>query len=89
MVVLNQCDIASALNWNRAGVTFGGLSGICLRPHRIQTRESSDHWGERSEPHTCGENGKLSIYMYIMAYGSTPYVGMTPKKNGGHIESYK
>ena len=22
-----------------------------------------------------------------MAYGSTPYVGMTPKKNGGHIES--
>ena len=23
----------------------------------------------------------------IMAYGSTPYVGMTPKKNGGHIES--
>ena len=25
----------------------------------------------------------------IMAYGSTPYVGMTPKKNGGHIESHK
>ena len=25
----------------------------------------------------------------IMAYGSTPYVGMTPPKNGGHIESYK
>ena len=24
---------------------------------------------------------------YIMAYGSTPYVGMAPKKNGGHIES--
>ena len=23
----------------------------------------------------------------IMAYGSTPYVGMTPKKNGGHIKS--
>ena len=23
----------------------------------------------------------------IMAYGSTPYVGMTPKKNGGHIQS--
>ena len=23
----------------------------------------------------------------IMAYGSTPYVGMTPKKNGDHIES--
>ena len=22
MAVLNQCDIASALNWNRAGVTF-------------------------------------------------------------------
>ena len=25
--------------------------------------------------------------VYIMAYGSTPYVGMTPKKNGGHIQS--
>ena len=22
-----------------------------------------------------------------MAYGSTPYVGMAPKKNGGHIKS--
>ena len=25
----------------------------------------------------------------IMAYGSTPYVGMTPKKNGGHIKVHK
>ena len=25
--------------------------------------------------------------LLIMAYSSTPYVGMTPKKNGGHIES--
>ena len=24
-----------------------------------------------------------------MAYGSTPYVGMTPEKNGGHIEVHK
>ena len=24
---------------------------------------------------------------FIMAYGSTPYVGMVPKKNGGHIKS--
>ena len=23
----------------------------------------------------------------IMTYGSTPYVGMAPKKNGGHIKS--
>ena len=23
----------------------------------------------------------------IMAYGSMPYVGMVPKKNGGHIKS--
>ena len=27
------------------------------------------------------------LYYVIMAYGSTPYVGMTPKKNGGHIKS--
>ena len=23
----------------------------------------------------------------IVVYGSMPYVGLTPKKNGGHIES--
>ena len=28
-----------------------------------------------------------AIHVLIMAYGSTPYVGMTPKKNGGHIKS--
>ena len=36
-------------------------------------------------------HGQISIAIYrrqtIMAYGSTPYVGMTPKKNGGHIKS--
>ena len=31
--------------------------------------------------------GPLSCILGIMAYGSTPYVGMTPKKNGGHIKS--
>ena len=30
---------------------------------------------------------QCTINVYIMAYGSTPYVGMTPKKNGGHIQS--
>ena len=29
---------------------------------------SMDNWGERSEPHTCGENGKLSIYLFIYIY---------------------
>ena len=24
---------------------------------------------------------------FIIVYGSTPYVGMTPNKNGGHIKS--
>ena len=28
----------------------------------------SPSWGERSEPHTCGENGKLSIYLLIYIY---------------------
>ena len=28
-----------------------------------------------------------TIEQYIMAYSSTPYVGMAPKKNGGHIKS--
>ena len=31
------------------------------------------YWGERSEPHTCGENGKLSIYIYIW-YVRIPYM---------------
>ena len=31
---------------------------------------SPSYWGERSEPHTCGENGKLSIYMYIYMFGT-------------------
>ena len=26
------------------------------------------NWGERSEPHTCGENGKLSIYLYVYMF---------------------
>ena len=26
------------------------------------------NWGEHSEPHTCGENGKLSVYLYIYIY---------------------
>ena len=30
---------------------------------------------------------KLCGRVFIMAYGSTPYVGMTPEKNGGHIQS--
>ena len=32
-------------------------------------------------------NGALRTAPYIMAYGSTPYVGMAPNKNGGHIKS--
>ena len=30
-----------------------------------------NNWGERSEPHTCGVNGKLSIYLFhIYIYGT-------------------
>ena len=29
---------------------------------------ASGNWGERSEPHTCGVNGKLSIYLFIYIY---------------------
>ena len=36
-----------------------------------------DNWGERSEPHTCGENGKLSIYMYVW-YVRIPYIHILP-----------
>ena len=35
------------------------------------------NWGERSKPHTCGENGKLSIYMYVW-YVRIPYIYILP-----------
>ena len=34
-----------------------------------------------------GSQTALTSHSGIMAYGSTPYVGMTPKKNGRHIKS--
>jgi len=50
---------------------------LCL-PNRRQDAEAEN-------------NSRLNLVLkdklYIMAYGSTPYVGMTPKKNGGHIKS--
>ena len=40
----------------------------------------------------CGQTEPVCMFSYIgvykiMAYGSTAYVGMTPKKNGGHIKN--
>ena len=33
------------------------------------------NWGKRSEPHTCGENGKLSIYICLVrAYSVYAYI---------------
>ena len=40
-------------------------------PHDSTLKYGSiDNWGERSEPHTCGENGKLSIYIYVGMFGT-------------------
>ena len=36
-----------------------------------------DNWGERSEPHTCGENGKLTICLYgtcVIRISILPYL---------------
>ena len=30
----------------------------------------SINWDKRSEPHTCGEKVKLSIYIYVYMYGT-------------------
>ena len=35
----------------------------------------------------CSKWEFCCYFVYIMAYGSTPYVGMIPEKNGGHIKS--
>ena len=49
-------------------------------PPQRHTRMSADSMcTEIKVPHCV-------IYT-IMAYGSTPYVGMAPNKNGGHIKS--
>ena len=34
-----------------------------------------------------GGSNFLHQHYIIMAYGSMPYVGMAPEKNGGHIKS--
>ena len=47
------------------------LQDICTR---VPFLYPSYNWGERSEPHTCGENGKLSIYMYIYMYNICIYI---------------
>ena len=43
------------------------------------------YWGERSEPHTCGVNEKLSVYIYIYLfiyiyiwYVRIPYIYILP-----------
>ena len=36
--------------------------------------------------HVNWEQKLISILQLIMAYGSMPYVGMTPNKNGSHIK---
>ena len=38
------------------------LQDICTR---VPFLYPSYNWGERSEPHTCHENGKLCIYICI------------------------
>ena len=44
----------------------GGAMGVALcTAVKIKRDKPASYWGERSEPHTCGENGKLSIYIYI------------------------
>ena len=50
------------------------ILGICLGFHK------HGEWSRETI-----ENSFL--HYTIMAYGSTPYVGMAPKKNGGHIKS--
>ena len=36
-------------------------------------------WGERSKPHPCGVNGKLSVYVYIYVwYVRIPYIYILP-----------
>ena len=57
-----SCDQA-----RRAGDGRTIIGASLSEPH-IDGTTGRNHWGERSEPHTCGENGKLSIYLFIYIY---------------------
>ena len=37
-------------------------------PHNALHSPSNNNWGSLRSPHTCGVNGKLSIYIYICIY---------------------
>ena len=41
------------------------LCFVCEKPLGFCHFYNNLNWGECSEPHTCGENGKLSVYLYI------------------------
>ena len=41
---------------------------LCSNALKCFDYASKNCWGERSSPHTCGENGKLSICIYICMY---------------------
>ena len=53
-----------------------GINCLRMRDHSQKNQENrlgleivgKINWGERSEPHTCGENGKLFICIYICIY---------------------
>ena len=47
-----------------------------------------------SEPHTSELNSGIflicmCVYIYIMVYGSTPYVGVTPQKMAATLKVHK
>ena len=63
---------------------------LCNRKYTVWVYAEGEQTGRRSVSRIVslparGIHFHMAVYcMYIMACGSMPYVGMTPKKNGSH-----
>ena len=64
-------------------------SGTMTKKQTLDLISLTNHTHNFGYKNSCSEpqQHEYSYSSFIMAYGSTPYVGMTPNKNGGHNKS--
>ena len=75
MATLVEHEVLGASLLSVEGKKRGHIAALLLiKFSPIHYQYCKHNWGERSEPHTCGVNGKLSIYMYIIIYMYVWYV---------------
>ena len=85
-IIKTHIQFLGAAATNYSVVPWGGAAFNTTQFSREELVIHIADWGERSEPHTCGINGKLSIYMYNMYiyiymyvwYVRIPYIYILP-----------